>query len=146
MTRVVIDTNVIVSSILSQAPDSPPRIIRRKWFVKELEVVLSAQLIDEITAVLNRPHLLEYSSSVRAEVRIFLEGLAQFNVVVAPSHKPAFPISRDPKDDFLLHLASECHVDAIISGDRDLLILKRHEGIPILSPADFLVWEQGRIQ
>jgi predicted nucleic acid-binding protein len=42
-------------------------------------------------------------------------------------------ITRDPKDDYLIALAREAGVDAIVSGDGDLLVL---EGIdpPIVSP------------
>jgi predicted nucleic acid-binding protein len=41
-------------------------------------------------------------------------------------------------DDRFLALAATGQADAIISGDRDLLDLLSHEGIPILTPAHLL--------
>lgn len=46
--------------------------------------------------------------------------------------------SRDAHDDKFLALAVTGQVDAIISGDRDLLDLVAHEGIPIVTPATML--------
>ena len=46
--------------------------------------------------------------------------------------------SRDVDDDKFLALAVTGQADAIISGDGDLLELVVHEGIPILTPAQFL--------
>jgi predicted nucleic acid-binding protein len=47
-------------------------------------------------------------------------------------------VSRDADDDKFLALAVTGQADAIISGDRDLLDLLFHEGIPILTPAQLL--------
>ena len=46
--------------------------------------------------------------------------------------------SCDADDDEVLALAVTGHADAIISGDRDLLELVCHEGILILTPAEYL--------
>jgi predicted nucleic acid-binding protein len=35
------------------------------------------------------------------------------------------PIAHDPKDDYLIALAREAAVDAIVSSDADLFLLKR---------------------
>lgn len=55
----------------------------------------------------------------------------------------AIGISRDPGDDKFLALAVTGQADAIISGDRDLLELGTHEGIPIFTPAQFLLGWRG---
>jgi uncharacterized protein len=47
---------------------------------------------------------------------------------------------RDPKDDKYLALAAAGQADVIVSSDiRHLLSMHPWRGIPILSPADFLV-------
>jgi len=46
-------------------------------------------------------------------------------------------ICRDPKDITVLGLAIAGRPDCLVSGDEDLLVLGRIEGIPILSPRDF---------
>ncbi len=47
-------------------------------------------------------------------------------------------ICRDPKDNKFLELALSAKATAIVSGDKDLLILNPFENIPILSASDFL--------
>ena len=41
-------------------------------------------------------------------------------------------------DDKFLALAVTGQADAVVSGDRDLLDLVSHEGIPVLTPAQLL--------
>ena len=57
--------------------------------------------------------------------------------LVIPPHPGT--ICRDPKDDKFLAAALAGQADYIISGDADLLVLGRFQGIPILTPAEFLV-------
>jgi putative PIN family toxin of toxin-antitoxin system len=45
-------------------------------------------------------------------------------------------VCRDPDDDNVLATAVSGKCDCIITGDKDLLVLKAHEGINILSPRD----------
>jgi len=46
------------------------------------------------------------------------------------------PICRDPDDDAVLAVAIAANVDFIVSGDNDLLVLKRYQHIPIVTPAE----------
>jgi uncharacterized protein len=46
-------------------------------------------------------------------------------------------ISRDHDDDRVLYAALNGRVDCIITGDNDLLVLKKVENIVIVKPADF---------
>jgi predicted nucleic acid-binding protein len=47
-------------------------------------------------------------------------------------------ICRDAKDDKFLELAISGKADCIISGDDDLLSIKSFQGIPIVSPRQFV--------
>ncbi len=48
-----------------------------------------------------------------------------------------FPrVCRDPNDDFLFALFDQGHVDAIISGDKDVLALK--DRYPVLTPRELI--------
>jgi putative PIN family toxin of toxin-antitoxin system len=46
-------------------------------------------------------------------------------------------ISRDHDDDHILLAALKAQVNCIITGDNDLLVLKKIDDIPIVKPADF---------
>ena len=47
-------------------------------------------------------------------------------------------VSRDADDDHLLACAIAAQADLIVSGDEDLLSLKIHQNIPIVTPAEGL--------
>jgi putative PIN family toxin of toxin-antitoxin system len=47
-------------------------------------------------------------------------------------------VCRDPKDGKLLELAIDGRADLIITGDKDLLVLNPFEGVPIVTPMDYL--------
>jgi uncharacterized protein len=68
--------------------------------------------------------------------------LSRMKVVVA---KPLeLPVCRDPDDDNILAAAVAGNCDCIITGDKDLLVLKQYNAIDILSPADFREYEQAK--
>jgi putative PIN family toxin of toxin-antitoxin system len=47
-------------------------------------------------------------------------------------------VCRDPNDDMILQCAVEAGADLIVSGDKDLLVLKEYKSIRILTPRAFL--------
>lgn len=51
---------------------------------------------------------------------------------------------RDPDDLYVLGLALAGRADYVVTGDKDLLVLKEFRGIRILTPAGFLDLLQGR--
>jgi putative PIN family toxin of toxin-antitoxin system len=59
------------------------------------------------------------------------------NSVMAEETKLPRHISRDRDDDHILAAALNERVDCIVSGDKDLLVLKHFKGIPIIPPVDF---------
>ena len=64
----------------------------------------------------------------------------RFEIVRASSLPVA--VSRDPDDDNILAAASEGSCDVIITGDKDLLVIKVFGKARILSPREFLEFEQ----
>ena len=51
-------------------------------------------------------------------------------------------VCRDPDDDNILAAAISGKCDCIITGDKDLLVLRQYEGINIFNPRDFLIKEK----
>jgi len=54
------------------------------------------------------------------------------------SYGKIFTITNDPDDNRILECAVEGQAHLIVSGDRDLRRLKVYQGIPIVTPTDFL--------
>jgi predicted nucleic acid-binding protein len=48
------------------------------------------------------------------------------------------PVGRDPDGDWVLATAMVAKADVIVTGDKDLLVLKGRAGVSILSPRQFL--------
>jgi predicted nucleic acid-binding protein len=65
----------------------------------------------------------------------FLDDLVTLLDVVADPSK-VLPVTRDPKDDYLVALAAEHCVDFIVSGDKDLLEWE-DQTPPAIAPAAF---------
>ena len=62
--------------------------------------------------------------------------LTEFSEMVEPQRLGG--ICRDPDDEKYLEAAVGGHAQAVISGDHDLLVLKKVNEIPILTPREFL--------
>ncbi|MGL4514396.1 MAG: putative toxin-antitoxin system toxin component, PIN family [Lacipirellulaceae bacterium] len=131
--RVVLDTNVIVSGLLS--PGHPPASLL-DWFDRGLLVlVTSAEQVDELRDVLARPRIAtRLTAGVAAR---FLDNLASKADLCGPL--PLVTASPDPKDDFLLATALAGNAALIVTGDkRHLLSLGSFERIAIVTATEAL--------
>jgi uncharacterized protein len=67
----------------------------------------------------------------------FLEQLRLRVRIVEPTPLSS-PVSRGPDDDVVLATAVAAGATVVVTGDRDLLVIDRYNGIDIVSPRDFL--------
>ncbi len=103
------------------------------------EVLVSQAYLVEVNEVLSRPKFRRWFSQEDADTLI--DALLQQSFVVVPTTK--IDECRDPKDNFLLSLAVDGKADALVAGDKDLLVLSPFRGIAIVRPADFLAEHAG---
>lgn len=128
--RAVLDPNVLISGLLAPA-GAPARLIVR-WLAGDFELIVSEQLLAELSRALAYPKL--RSRITAEEAGAFVQLLRRSTTTSADP--PGGPWrSRDPGDDYLLALASS-KAAVLVSGDQDLLILA--PDLPICSPSDFL--------
>ncbi|HUE52885.1 MAG TPA: putative toxin-antitoxin system toxin component, PIN family [Terriglobales bacterium] len=129
--RLVTDTNALISRLL--LPSSIPGQAVRKAVDNGLLLVSEATM-EELADVLARPKFDRYISlEDRQQFLRLLGRLAEFVPIVYPVRA-----CRDPKDDKFLEVALNGKAAVILSGDSDLLALHPWQGIPILSPAEYL--------
>ena len=126
--RVVIDTNVFVSAILWGG--NPQKIVNL-WLAGAIQIYLSPFLASEINMLLARFAVADDEDKQR-----FLALLEGHAIKAAP--KRTIKICRDPKDNALLDLAVWTDADYLITGDKDLLVLKKVENTTIVTPAQLL--------
>jgi len=129
--RIVVDNNALISRLL--LPDSTPGRAVRK-VVDEAQLLISEATLMELAEVLARRKFDRYVSVADRQQFLRLLGSVAEMVTIA------YPIRacRDPRDDKFLELAANGAATAIVTGDRDLLVLNPFHGIAILSPARYL--------
>lgn len=133
--RVVLDTNVLVSALVS--PSSPPsRIMHTLLASPAPQVLLSPDLLFEYEEVLNRKKFAKVFDA--HDVRLLLSALTAHALFILPTAKVT--ACEDADDNMILALALDGFADCIVSGDNHLLKLHPFQQIPILSPADFIAW------
>jgi putative PIN family toxin of toxin-antitoxin system len=138
LTRAVLDPNVLVSAFISQRGGSPDRIIRA-WREGAFELVISPQLIAELTDVLARPKFGLQAADGRAETYIVALAGDAIRIDDPPDPPAASP---DGGDDYLVALVRAARADVIVSGDGHLTQLT---GLipPVLTPRQFLAQLAG---
>ncbi len=127
--RIVVDTNVIVSALISKPESSLSRLL--EYLVRNSTLVICNQTYDELESVLLGPKLAKYIDVDRVIQFLTLYWIIAELIVVTNIE----PYCRDPKDDVFLALALEAKADLIITGDSDLLVLHPFKGVQILSPS-----------
>ena len=136
--RVVVDTNLIVSSVLSTL-GLPYRLVQ--YFLRDLFILLiSAPMRQEIEIVIHRPRFqtrFGLTSQTRADLLLLIDTRAVF---VTPRRRVPLPV-RDAKNEMVLATALGGRADYLVTGDRDLLVLDRDPklgALRILTVRDFL--------
>jgi putative PIN family toxin of toxin-antitoxin system len=132
LTRAVIDPNVLAAAFISQRGGSPDRIVRA-WREGVFELVVSGQLIAELTDVLARPKFALQAAGGRAES--YLAALAGDAIHIDDLPDPP-AVSVDRGDDYLIALARAARADVTVSGDRHLIELVDPTP-PVLTPRRF---------
>jgi putative PIN family toxin of toxin-antitoxin system len=130
--RAVLDTNVLVSALITPAGASAQLIVELRDGAFEL--VVSPLLLAELDAVLRRPKFRRYVSG--PEISAYVEAIRHEAVEVADPAPASEPWGVDPGDQFLIDLARYARVDALVSGDVHLLDLR--DRLPVMSPRAFL--------
>jgi len=132
--RAVIDTNVLVSSLIR--PDGTAGILLRRLRDGAFTAVFSPAIIDELAAALVHPRI---RTKYCLEERAFEPIAALFALrgeIAIPEE--SIRLCRDPDDNFLLETAVAGKADYIVSGDADLLDLRKFRTVKIVKPAAFL--------
>jgi hypothetical protein len=131
----VLDTNVIVSALLS--PAGHPAEIINLWEAEKIEVVSSPPLLIELERVLQYPRVQKYLKRTQSDVDAFLRQFKKIAITVEPQMTLDI-IKEDPADNRVLECAVAGEASYIISGNDHLLKIKEYKGIVILKPAEFL--------
>lgn len=126
--RVVVDTNILVSGIVFRGN---PHLILKAVINRQIQAVYSRPLLAELTEVLAKK--LKFSS---VEITKITDQLEELTEIVQP--RKSIRICRDETDNQVLEAAAAGKCDYLITGDKDLLVLKKYRSIRILTPSEFV--------
>ncbi len=131
MLRVVLDTNIFVSGLLTRT--GPSAELLNAWRERRFLLVTSSAIIAEIQAVLNYTHIRNKYAISDEDVQQLVAILHQDALLVPGEADVAGAIPADPPDEKFLACALESQADLIVSGDHHLLELREYQTIPIVT-------------
>ena len=131
MMRVVIDTNVLISSTFWTG--SPKRLLNH---VRQGRIVFltSDFILEELKTVLVRED--KPFKLTEQEARTVVDAIGELAEKVNVHHR--LTVCKHEADNRILECAAQGNVDYIITGDSHLLEMKSFGGIQIFTVADFL--------
>jgi len=127
--KAVFDTNVLIAALLTEGLCSGLLIRARKH---NFDLVLCDDIIREFKGILTKKFKVS-SSDISEITSIIIEASSKIlhKTISVPR------ICRDPNDDMIIACALDADADYIVTGDEDLLILKRYRNILIINPRHF---------
>jgi putative PIN family toxin of toxin-antitoxin system len=133
MTRVVLDTNVVLSALVFTSGRLAD--LRRAWQHRALQPLACKETTRELLRVLSYPKFNLTPGEQQDLLGAFLE---YAEVVPLPEPWPELPACRDAKDKMFLVLSRVGGAEALITGDQDLLAMR--EAFPglIFTPEEWL--------
>ena len=134
MIRAVLDANVFISAALK--PQGPPgQLTARFLSASAFALVIAPAIIDEVARVLDYPKIRRLVDRERTrlwfEEMVLLADLVPGDIVVSG-------VCEDPDDDKYLAAAIEGRAAFVVTGDRLLLAVGKHEGVRVVKPRAFL--------
>ena len=130
MLKVVIDTNVFISSFFGGIP----REIINYWKNGKITLCLSQKIIEEYIEVLNKLGLKD-KNEIQNLTKLFAESYNSIFTAKTPSLKV---VEEDPDDNKFIECAVALGSKIIISGDKHLKNIKKYIDIEIVSPKEFI--------
>lgn len=132
--KITVDTNILISSTFWNGDSD---MILKKVEDKEIELVLSKDIIDEFIGVLDYKEIQDKIKNKNLEIRRTVEKIVSISTIVEPRQKFEV-VKEDPKDNKIVECAFEGNVNYLVSQDNYLLKLKEFKGIKIITPEEFL--------
>ncbi len=129
MNRVVIDTNVFISSFFGGIP----RRIVDLWKDGKITLCLSQEIVEEYIEVLRR--LGTADDEIRRITSLFSENFHSLFTANTPRLEI---VKNDPDDNKFIECAVALDCKLIVSGDKHLKSIKKYIDIEILSPREFI--------
>ena len=130
--NLVLDANVFVSAYIWHGI---PEVILVRIAKKIDTLFFTDAIINEIEGIIGMPKL----KRSKEQIDYILSNIKKRGkmVAVSPQHRVT-GVCRDPDDDKYHECAIAAEADYIITGDKDLLVLKEYGGVKIVNARSYL--------
>jgi putative PIN family toxin of toxin-antitoxin system len=127
--KVIIDTNLWISFLLTKQY----AFLETLLIQKRVKLIFCSELLNEFIEVVQRPKLSKFFQQEDIENLIdIIDQYAEFIKI-----KSVIDVCRDKKDNFLLALAVDSKANFLITGDHDLLVIKKIGKTEIVTMSEF---------
>jgi uncharacterized protein len=127
--KVILDTNVLLSAFLTEGMCA--RILKRAH-QNGFSFILCEPVLVEIKRLLKD----KFSLTPR-EINLFITILTEAAHKIYRPEGSLTGVCRDPDDDIILACVAETKSDYLVTGNKDLLVLKKYQDTKIITPRDF---------
>jgi putative PIN family toxin of toxin-antitoxin system len=134
MIRAVIDTNIMIRALIKPQGTVGPILTHLRS--GDYTLIYSEPLLDELLAKLALPRLREKYQLDSPVVEALVSLFALRGDLVYPPR--TVKVCRDAKDDMLIEASLAGNAEYIVTGDEDLLVLRRFETVRMVTPRVFL--------
>lgn len=134
MRRAVVDTNILIRAVIMPRGTVGPVITRLRG--GDYTLAYSQRLIDELLEKLALPRIREKYRLDDQDIDDVLALIALRGELVTPTR--TVKVCRDPKDDMFIEAAWAGKAEVVVTGDKDLLTLKKFETVRFITPRAFL--------
>ncbi len=131
--KIVLDSNIIVAAFAGRG-------LCNSLFelcLDRYEIIISEFILTEVSKTLHNKIKMPLQN-----IQIIIDYLKEF-CVLSTYDKLSENICRDKNDNDIISLAVSNNVDYLITGDKDLLVLKKFKKVTIISPREFWVIARG---
>ena len=139
MLKVVFDTNVIVSALLTE--EGLPALLLDLATDKKIQLFYSPDLMTEYEEVLRRDKF----GLPEEKIRKALDEIKQTSIEVIPTQILTI-LTRDPKDNRILEASQEAKADYLITGNKRHFPFTKFQKTWIVTPREFIAREGVRIE
>lgn len=134
--NVILDTNIWISFLFGKQLYSVSSVFDNA----DVKVFVSQELVSEILSVISRPKIRTHIASEAIEAMWELMRERCYPIENYPSVET--PV-RDAKDAYLLAMSEAISAHILVTGDKDLLVLKQHRDTTIMNYQQFLLLLSG---
>ena len=128
--KLIIDTNLWVSFVISKKLN----LLDPLLLTGDARILFSTELIAEIQETITKPRLKKHFGTNALE-EMFSAFEPYIDLIAV---KSIVNVCRDIKDNFLLALAKDGKADYLLTGDQDLLVIKKFGKTKITTIASFI--------